>query len=234
MLNQKKVLIVSSDQSIKELLKMHLEAEGCLVDVAENSCAGKSLYKDKLHDLIVLDMATTDCDCIELAGCIREIKDTKIVFLTEEDKQHGVYLDIVMDNANNLDIRNIDQLMDIVAEQFNLHKRQVIQKQEKGQYSCGDFRLNIANKRAYIKERELKLSDMAMNLLIYMVLNEGNYISKKELYQKVWNNPVSQNDSTVMAHIRNLRRELRDNDVAKPLYIHTKRGVGYMFKCNKN
>ena len=50
----------------------------------------------------------------------------------------------------------------------------------------------------------------------------------------MWNNPVSQNDSTVMAHIRNLRRELGDNDVSNPQYIHTKRGVGYMFKCTKN
>ena len=232
MLNQKKVLIISSDQAIKELLKMHLEAEGCLVDVTDKSCVGKALYNDKLHDLIVIDMATSDCDCIELAGCIREVKDTKIVFLTEEDKQHGVSLDIVMDSANKINIRNIEQLMDIVAEQFNLHKRKVIQKQEKGLYTCGDFLLNINEKKAYIGDRELRLSEMAMNLLIYMVLNEENYISKKELYQKVWNNPVSQNDSTVMAHIRNLRRELGDNDVANPLYIHTKRGVGYMFKCN--
>ena len=227
-----KVLILSDDLAVTDTLKMYLEAEGLRVDAVNDKFEGFKKYVEKEHDLVIIDMALDDCDIIQFSGKIRDIKDAVIIILTPEDKQKGIVLEIVEEATGEIDIENIDELLSLVNQQYYQYKRSRCKREENGIYICGDLAVDLEQEKIYVNGVEQEASELTVKLLIYLIRNEETYKSKKEIYQTVWNNPVSENDSTVMAHIRNLRKTIDDNDISDPKYIHTKRGVGYMFKCS--
>jgi two-component system response regulator VicR len=227
-----RVLILSDDLAVTDTLKMYLEAEGLLVDACDNKEDGLRMHEEHQHDLVIVDMALDDCDIIEFSGIVREVQDTVVIILTPEDKQLGIALEVVKKAKDELEIKNIDELLFLIDEQFRKHVKYKCNREENGVYHCGDLKVDMNESKIYIRDELRDVSELTVKLLVYLVKNQESYQSKKEIYQKVWNNPVSENDSTVMAHIRNLRKALEDDDVANPKYIHTKRGVGYMFKCD--
>lgn len=226
-----KVLIMSDDLAVTDTLKMYLEAEGLLVDAFKDQNEGLKRYEKEKHDLVIIDMALDDCDIIKLTARIREIKSTSIVMITPEDKQKGIALEIVRNAKGKLGISNIDELLSLVGQQYRQYVRSMCKREKDGIYFCGDLVVDLLEKKIYVKREEQEVSELTVKLLIYLIQNEEEYMSKKEIYQAVWNNPVSENDSTVMAHIRNLRKAINDGDISNSKYIHTKRGVGYMFQC---
>ncbi|MFP4456554.1 MAG: winged-helix domain-containing protein [Clostridia bacterium] len=227
-----KVLILSDDLAVTDTLKMYLEAERLKVDVLDDKFKGLQKYKEEEHDLVIIDMELDDCDIIQFSSNVRNIKDAVIIILTPEDKQKGIVLEVVQKATGKFDIENIDELLSLVNQQYYQHKRNQCQREENGIYFCDELAVDLVQEKIYVKGEEQEASDLTVKLLIYLIKNEETYKSKKEIYQTVWNNPASENDSTVMAHIRNLRKAIDDNDIANPKYIHTKRGVGYMFKCS--
>ena len=227
-----KVLILSDDLAVTDTLRMYLEAEGLKVDALDDKYKGFEKYIDEEHDLVIIDMDLDDCDIIQFSDNVRKIKDAVIIILTPEDKQKGIVLEVVKKATGKYDIENIDELLSLVNQQYYQYKRNQCQREENGIYYCGELAVDLEEEKIYLEGEEQEASDLTVKLLIYLIRNEETYKSKKEIYQTVWNNPVSENDSTVMAHIRNLRKTIDDNDISEPKYIHTKRGVGYMFKCS--
>ncbi len=227
-----RVLILSDDLAVTDTLRMYLEAEGLRVDSIDRKDKGLAMYEEYQHDLVIIDMTLGDCDIIDFSARVKEFKDTIVMILTPEDKQKGIALEVVKKAKDQIEIKNIDELMFIIEEQLRKHVKSICHRQENGIYICGDLRVDMNDLKIFVNEEERDVSELTIKLLVFLIKNQESYQSKKEIYQKVWNNPVSENDSTVMAHIRNLRKALDDDDVTNPKYIHTKRGVGYMFKCS--
>ncbi len=227
------VLIFSDDLAVTDTLSMHLEAEGMLVDVTDNRLLGYENFEKKKQDLVVIDMTLSDCDIIQMSRRIREIRsDTVIVILTPEDKQKGIALELFENAAGEMDINNVDELLALVGQHYWNYQQSQCNREVNGIYSCGELVVDMVEEKIYLNREEQKASELTVKLLIYLIRNADTYKSKRDIYQTVWNNPASENDSTVMAHIRALRKVLGDTDVMVPKYIHTKRGVGYMFRCD--
>ncbi len=53
----------------------------------------------------------------------------------------------------------------------------------------------------------------------------GEYVSKVELLDEVWQRPRGASDKTVDVHVSWLRRKLGET-VSEPRYLHTRRGAG--------
>ena len=81
------------------------------------------------------------------------------------------------------------------------------------------------------EEKELKLTYIEFEILLFLAKNAGVVFSKEKIYDAVWGEPYSGDYNIVMTHIRNIREKIED-DPSKPIYIQTVWGVGYRF--NKN
>ena len=66
------------------------------------------------------------------------------------------------------------------------------------------------------------------DLLFYMVKNKGIALSRERLITEVWGYDYYGDVRTVDVTVRRLREKIED-DSAKPVYVLTKRGVGYYF-----
>lgn len=112
------VLVVDDDESLRDLLKLHLAGAGYDVLVAEDAIAAGYLVLRSPPDLIICDVNMPHMDGFEFVGALRAdktIPDIPIVFLTsvEEGEQRGRGLGAVAYIAKPV---RADRLLAIVAE----------------------------------------------------------------------------------------------------------------------
>ena len=76
--------------------------------------------------------------------------------------------------------------------------------------------------------RELELTLLEFELLKFLAMQPGKIFSREALLEKVWGYDYFGEVRTVDVTVRRLREKVEDNPGA-PVYIMTKRGVGYYF-----
>ena len=67
---------------------------------------------------------------------------------------------------------------------------------------------------------------MEKKLLFYLLKNQGRTISKEELFQNVWQDSIT-GDNTLNVHIRRLREKI-EIDPNEPQVLRTVWGIGYI------
>jgi DNA-binding response OmpR family regulator len=80
----------------------------------------------------------------------------------------------------------------------------------------------MVNKR----NKPLDLSATEFRLLLYLVQRRGRVFSRDQLLDAVWKGETYVEPRTVDVHIRRLRTQIED-DPSEPVYIRTRRGIGY-------
>lgn len=94
---------------------------------------------------------------------------------------------------------------------------------------AGTLELCRTTKRAWLAGRDLRLPDMEFDLLVFLMLHEGEVFSPADLLREVWHSSAAwQSPATVTEHIHRLRRHV-EAAPARPLLIRTVRGRGYCF-----
>ena len=93
----------------------------------------------------------------------------------------------------------------------------------------GEFELDL---RAYELRRSgqaLKLEHIPMKLLLLLVAQRGQLVSRDQIVEKVWGKDVFfDTDNSINAAIRKIRQVLRD-DAEQPRFVQTLTGRGYRF-----
>jgi len=93
-----------------------------------------------------------------------------------------------------------------------------------------DLRLDPAQQRAWRGDRDLHLTRTEFALLWTLAAAPGQPLTRHTLIQQVWATPDTGNTNLVDVTIRRLRRKL-EPDPARPTYIMTVPGVGYLLKA---
>ncbi len=76
------ILVIEDDNSVREIVRRVLEAEGHTVHVAANGEAGLERFYLTLPDLIVLDVIMPKMDGWETLKRLREVSDCAVIMLT--------------------------------------------------------------------------------------------------------------------------------------------------------
>jgi DNA-binding response OmpR family regulator len=90
----------------------------------------------------------------------------------------------------------------------------------------GDLRIDLERYSVHKNTTPVHLSATEFKLLLYLVERKGRVFSRDQLLDAVWKDETFVEPRTVDVHIRRLRTQIED-DPAKPVYIKTRRGVGY-------
>ena len=94
------ILIIDDDESMRELLRLHLSSAGYEVQVAEDAIAAGYMVLKKAPDLIITDVNMPHLDGFEFIEALRADKtlpEIPVIFLTshEEGDQRGKALGVV-------------------------------------------------------------------------------------------------------------------------------------------
>ena len=246
------ILVVEDEEHLAIGIKYNLEAEGFRVTTVGNGQAALAAISstEAPVDLVVLDLMLPGMSGYAVCEAIRaQGRDTPVVMLTArtlvEDRIRGfdagtdVYLQKPFD---------LDELLSIVR---NLLGRQVrhgrppagapeeTEADEKENatvggavYRFGDASVNFDTWEASSGTTPVRLTNLEMKLLKYLVEHEGTVSSRSDLLKKVWGMAHAPATRTVDTFMLNLRKYF-EADPARPVHFLSVRGMGYRFVKGK-
>ena len=94
-------------------------------------------------------------------------------------------------------------------------------------YKFAEFTLNTAQRRLYQNGVEIELRNRDFDVLLLLLERSPQILSKDEIIKSVWNGLIVE-DNSVERSLVNIRKILGDG-AAKPRFIKTIRGKGYLF-----
>ena len=178
-------------------------------------------------DLAILDVMIAGVDGFELCKLIRDRNlNFPIIMLTakidDRDKITGLTL-----GADDYMTKPFNPL-ELVARVKSALRRYTRYNEKKDEDSICINGLEIQKEKhkCLLYEKEIDLTPLEFDILLYLASNKGNVVSSEELFEKVWKEKYLDNNNTVMVHIRRIREKLND-DTKNPKYIKTVWGVGY-------
>ena len=228
----KTVLIVEDEQNIVDILAFNLSREGYDTMEAYDGATGLQLALEHNPDLILLDLMLPEMNGFEVCRRIRETGSTiPVLMLTareeEADKVMGLELgaddyitkpfsmrELLARVKTNIRRSDMTPAMSVAPVKLESDKRLVIDKEKSAVRKDG---------------KALDLTQREYDLICFLAAEPGKIFSREVLMERVWNYDGYVGDvRAVDVAVRRLREKLED-DPANPVFIVTKRGMGYYF-----
>lgn len=231
------ILVVEDEEHLAIGIKFNLEAEGFQVTTAGDgqSALAQLAASTPPVDLVVLDLMLPGMSGYAVCEAIRgQGNDVPIVMLTArtlvEDRIRGfdagtdVYLQKPFD---------LEELISIVRNLLARRSRTGRAATDNGgarSAACrfGEAEVNFDTWDASFKGKPVKLTNLEMKLLRYLVEHEGVVVSREELLTKVWGMARPPATRTIDTFMLNLRKYFEE-DPSKPVHFLSVRGMGYRF-----
>lgn len=229
----RKVLVVDDEANIVNILAYNLKKNGYDVITAFDGAEGiKKAYSEE-PDLILLDVMMPVVDGYEACRKIREKYQTPIIMLTaraeEVDKVLGLELGADDYVTKPFSIRELMARVKANLRRSSLSPSEASPaKDESHMLTFGKLAIDTS---LYEVRKDGRLIDLTLReyeLLKFLAENNTQVFSREALLEKVWGYEFPGDVRTVDVTVRRLREKIEDNP-AKPVYIVTKRGVGYYF-----
>lgn len=237
MKNQAQVLIVDDDQKICDLLSDFLSRHGYAVSVANDGLQMKKLLKNKIFQIIILDVMMPGEDGLTLCRYVRNISSVPIIILSaigeETDRIIGLELgadDYLSKPFNPHELLARMKAVLRRAENLDAHPHQKQKLTSLPDISFLHWTLN-QNRRILISPDGLTipLSAGEYDLLMTFVHHAGRVLSRDQLLELTREKESSPFDRTIDVQVGRLRKKLED-DRQRPKIIVTLRSQGYLFK----
>ena len=88
--------------------------------------------------------------------------------------------------------------------------------------------IDTASRLAKVDGKDIELVGKEYDILLFCARNQGKILTKKQIYEEVWEEEYVYDDNTIMVAISRLRKKI-EKDTSNPKYIQTVKGIGYRF-----
>jgi DNA-binding response OmpR family regulator len=225
------ILVVEDETTLRETLAEALEAEGFRVVQAPDGREALTRFRADRPDLILLDLMLPELSGIEVCRIVRAESSVPIVMLTAKDSE----LDKVVGLELGAD--------DYITKPFSLREltariRALFRRSEQTAITApsgpsivdlGRVQVDLAGHRLLRDGAAIPIKPKAFELLAFLLRNPGQAFTRDQLLEHVWGYDYAGETRTVDVHVHWLRSTLED-DASAPQFIHTVRGVGYVFR----
>ena len=226
---KKYILVADDEKEIRDVLTLLLSGEGYTVVCAEDGQAVLGMANGEV-DLYILDVNMPRLSGFMAGAEIRKRFDTPIIFLTaysgESDKVMGFSVgadDYIVKPFSNVEL--LMRVKAILRRGFSSSRKEESENTEGNRIAFADVFLDLDSQVIVKGEESITLTYTEFKILELLITNRKRIFSLDQIYNSVWNdNAVG--DSTIMVHIKNLRKKLGDNS-REPKYIKTAWGRGY-------
>ncbi|MBE3554545.1 winged helix-turn-helix domain-containing protein [Thermicanus aegyptius] len=223
-----KILIIEDEAHIAEILKYLLEKEGYEADISVDGESGIKASLNTHYDLVLLDLMLPGIDGFEVLKKIRAVKSMPIIILTAKDAEVDKVLGLEL-GADDYVIKPFSNRELLARIKAHL-RRSLGTVQGRGEeITIGDLKILTNSYQVFKKGEEIDLTYREYELLLHLIRNKGTVLTREHLLQAVWGFDYFGDVRTVDVTIRRLREKIED-DPSNPVYIHTRRGVGYTFR----
>ena len=221
-----KILIVDDEEDLCEILQFNLEGEGFETEVAFS--AEEALTKDlaSFH-LILLDVMMGEMSGFKLAKLLRKEQklSVPIIFITAKTAEDELLTGFSL-GADDY-ITKPFSVKEVIVRVKAVLKRSALEDRSKlSTLAVDDLVLNLKKRKVKIGKKELELTRKEFEILAMLLKSEGNFHSREEILDRVWDDNTIVSKRTIDVHMAHLRKKL--GSYGK--YIRNKQGYGYTFE----
>lgn len=222
MVTMKRILIVEDDDTIALGIRMFLEKKDFSAVSADTiSLAIEKLQSKQDFDLVILDLNLPDGSGYDFCNLVKAQKDIPVIFLTVRDEEKDIVKGLDM-GADDYIVKPF-RLNELLSRINAVLRRTVCRQQQRDILICGNLKLDKTQTKAFYMEDEVSLTAGEYQLLLVMLENKNQTLTRQVLLEKLWDiagNFV--NDNTLTVTMKRLREKLGSGTCIK-----TVRGIGY-------
>ncbi|MFO1444280.1 VanR-ABDEGLN family response regulator transcription factor [Bacillus sp. Bva_UNVM-123] len=223
-----KILVVDDEKEIADLVEFYLQNEGYeVVKVHAGEAALQMIHHN--FDLAILDIMLPDVDGFTLLKRIREKYYYPVIMLTAKVEDIDKIMGLTI-GADDYITKPFNPLELIARVKTQIRRTKFYNKEMESDFiDIHGLSIVIDSRKVSLYEKEIELTPLEFDILLYLAKKRGKVISSEELFTNVWGDKYIDNNNTIMAHIARLREKMGEN-ARKPKFIKTVWGVGYIIE----
>ena len=226
-----KVLIIEDEVAIADLEKDYLELSGFDVEIENTGTVGLARAMSEDFDMFILDLMLPGIDGFDICKQIREAKNTPILMVSAKkddiDKIRG--LGLGADDYITKPFSPSELVARVKAHLARYERLIGSNLVENDLVEIRGLKIDKTARRVWVNGEEKQFTTKEFDLLAFLAQNPNHVFTKEELFSKIWDLESVGDIATVTVHIKKIREKIEFN-TAKPQYIETIWGVGYLFK----
>ena len=228
----KTILVVDDEKPIADILQFNLVKEGYRVICAYDGEEALQKVEEEQPDLMLLDIMLPKRDGMEVCREIRKKYTFPIIMLTAKGSEIDKVLGLEM-GADDYVTKPFSTRELIARVKANMRRLSVSTQVEEVE-ETNDIQIGALTIQpdAYIvmkRDEAIELTHREFELLHYLAKHVGQVMTREHLLQTVWGYDYFGDVRTVDVTIRRLREKIEDNP-SHPMWIVTRRGVGYYLR----
>ena len=223
-----RVLVVEDDLQTAHYVRDGLTAAGFEVDVVDAGSVGLERARREPFDVLVIDRMLPGLDGLSLVTALRRDEvQTPVLFLTA--------MGAIGDRVEGLEGGGDDYLVkpfsmeELGARVSALARRPSMRGKDEARLRNGDLTLDRLQRTVQRGERRIELLPLQFKLLEFLLLHEGDVVTRTMLLEGVWGLRFDPRTNIVETHISHLRGKI--DDPGAPSLIVTVRGAGYTIRA---
>jgi two-component system response regulator RegX3 len=226
------ILLVEDEPAIAEPLAETLTREGFHLEVAGTASDAVDAATRLRPDLILLDLMLPDGSGFDVCREVRRDSRVPIIMLTargdEADRVIGLELGADDYVVKPFSAREVTARVRAVLRRTAAAAAPAGAGGGDGPVEVADVRLDPATRSVTKGGVPVDVTRKEFDLLALLMRSAGSVVTRERLIDEVWDVNWFGSTKTLDVHVSGLRKKLGD-DSAAPRYIHTVRGVGFMF-----
>lgn len=219
-----KILIIEDEAVIRRELKILLENALYQVSVLDDFHDIIKQIQKENPDLILLDVNLPFCSGFDVCTEIREKMEVPVIFLTSRTDS--------MDELTGILKGGDDYITKPYQSPLLLARIAAVLKRtgrtsvkETMRFAHNNVELDISRCSLSYAGNHSELTKSEMKILYQLFHHPGEYVSRMDLIEYLWENQIFIDDNTLSVHMTRIREKLREIGVKD--FIETKRGIGY-------
>jgi len=225
------IFVLEDDEAIGIGLTYSLENENYCVTLAKNVKQAKEIINKEDFSLYILDLTLPDGTGYDVCKMIKKKGDYPVIFLTAYDDEVNVVMGFEF-GADDY-ISKPFRVKELLARIKSVMRRYSKDSSE-GIVKIDNIKININEAKVFKDDEELVLTAMEYRLLLTLINNRGQVLSRTKLLEEIWDiDGDFIYDNTLTVYIKRLRDKIEENP-AKPEIIKTVRGLGYLIENEKH
>jgi DNA-binding response OmpR family regulator len=220
-----RILVIDDDPSVIGVLKRGLVYEGYTVDTAATGAQGLAIARDRVPDLVILDVMLPGPDGYEILRRLRASDpNLPVMMVTARDapseQVHG------LDGGADDYVVKPFTFEVLVARVKALLRRREVERPEVLRF--GDVSLDTGTRRARRGARYIDVTTTEYEVLRQFLIHPRHVMPKHMLMDRVWGYDVEGSSNVLEVYIKQLRQKLEAG--GEPRLLHTVRGAGYVLR----
>ncbi len=225
------IYCIEDDNGIRDLIVYTLNASGFEAMGFANLKDFWNAVKDKIPDLILLDIMLPNEDGISILKRIRsdsKICDIPVIMETAKETEYDkvVALDLGADDYLTKPFGMMEMVSRVRAVLRRTSKKN---DSDSNVLSYKNLKINTIEHTVYVNDKLVNLTLKEYDLLQLFMENIGRAFTRDRLLSSIWGTEFVGETRTVDVHIGTLRTKLGECGD----YIKTVRGVGYRMEAEK-